>query len=184
LIKKEWDNIQRIIASLLLGDVSQYLIVSKLSSYKRKNKTKEALWEYDKILMSLYLLNFMDDEQLRKNVRRALNRGEAYHQLRRAIANVHGCKFRGSNEREVQVWNECARLMTNCIIYYNAHFLSALLEKLEKEGNQALIEQLKYISPAAWKHINLYGYYMFEKQISDIIDMTMLAERVNMLDVV
>ena len=43
--KKEWDNIQRIVASLLLGETSQHFIVSKLSSHKRKNKTKEALWE-------------------------------------------------------------------------------------------------------------------------------------------
>ncbi len=144
LLRDEWDNIQRIIASLLLGESSQHLIVSKLSSYRQKNKTKEALWQYDKILMSLYLLNFIDDEQLRINVRRALNRGEAYHQLRRAIANVHGRKFRGSSEREVQLWNECARLMTNCIIYYNAMILNDVLQKLENEGDTKLIDQLKY----------------------------------------
>ena len=54
LIKREWDNIQRVIASLLLGETSQHLIISKLSSHKRINKTKEALWEYDRILMSIY----------------------------------------------------------------------------------------------------------------------------------
>ena len=80
LIKAEWDNIQRIIASLLLGKTSQHLIVSKLSSYKQKNKTKAALWEYDKILMSIYMMNFISDPATRQNVRRALNRGEAYHQ--------------------------------------------------------------------------------------------------------
>jgi TnpA family transposase len=118
LIKSEWDNVQRIIASLLVGETSQHLIVNKLSSYKRKNKTKEALWEYDKILMSIYMLNFINDPEIRQNVRHALNRGEAYHQLRRAIANVHGRKFRGSSDRELELWNEYARLMTNCIIYH------------------------------------------------------------------
>ena len=183
LLRDEWDNIQRIIASLLLGESSQHLIVSKLSSYRQKNKTKEALWQYDKILMSLYLLNFIDDEQLRINVRRALNRGEAYHQLRRAIANVHGRKFRGSSEREVQLWNECARLMTNCIIYYNAMILNDVLQKLENEGDTKLIDQLKYISPAAWQHINLYGYYTFEKALSGIINTMEMAEGINMLNV-
>jgi TnpA family transposase len=89
-IKSEWDNIQRIIASLLLGETSQHLIVSKLSSHKHRNKIKEALLEYDRILMSIYMLKFIDDVMIRNNVRRALNRGEAYHKLRRAFAHVHG----------------------------------------------------------------------------------------------
>ncbi len=180
LIKSEWDTIQRIIASLLLGETSQHLIVSKLSSHKRKNKTKEALREYDKILMSIYMLNFMNDPSIRKNVRRALNRGEAYHQLRRAIANVHGRKFRGSSERELEIWNECARLMGNCMIYYNAKILDALLSKLQKEGRVDQLEHLKYISPVAWCHINLHGYYMFEGQ-QNLIDLVRLAGSINML---
>ena len=181
LIKSEWDTIQRIIASLLLGETSQHLMVSKLSSHKRKNKTKEALWEYDKILMSIYMLNFMNDPMIHQNVRRALNRGEAYHQLRRAIANVHGRKFRGSSEQELELWNECARLMGNCMIYYNAKLLDSLLSKLQKNGDDHLVNQLKYISPVAWQHINLYGYYTFEGQQPMQIDMARLAETINMM---
>lgn len=179
--KKEWNNIQRIIASLLLGETSQHLIVSKLSSHKRKNKTKEALWEYDKILMNIYMLKFIDEQMIRQNVRRALNRGEAYHKLRRAIANVHGAKFRGKNDKEIELWNECARLMANCMIYYNANLLNALLTKLKKEGNEKLIEGLKYISPVAWININLYGYYTFEENEKTTIDMAKLAESINMM---
>lgn len=52
--------------------------------------------------------------------------------------------------------------MANCMIYYNAKLLNAILEKLQKEKNEKLIEQLKYISPVAWIHINLYGHYSFE----------------------
>jgi TnpA family transposase len=72
LIKSEWDNMLRVLASLLLGETSQYIIVNKLSSYKRKNKTKLALWEFDKILISEYLLRYIDDPIIRQNVRRAL----------------------------------------------------------------------------------------------------------------
>ncbi|MBS0358681.1 MAG: Tn3 family transposase, partial [Proteobacteria bacterium] len=181
IIKQEWDNILRIIVSLLMGESSQHLIVSKLSSHKRKNKTKEALWEYDRILMSIYMLNFIDDPIIRKNVRRSLNRGEAYHKLRRAIANVHGQKFRGKSAQEIEIWNECARLLANCMIYYNAKLLDSLLTKLQKEGNDALIEQLRYISPVAWIHINLYGYYSFEEERENHVEMAMLAESINML---
>ncbi|MCB0605450.1 MAG: Tn3 family transposase [Saprospiraceae bacterium] len=130
------------------------------------------------------MLQFIDDVQLRQNVRRALNRGESYHTIRRAIANVHGGKFRGRNDKEIALWNECARLMANCMIYYNARILNSLLTKLEKEGNEKLIEKLKYISPVAWVNINLYGYYKFEEATKAAIDVAKFAESINMMEVI
>jgi TnpA family transposase len=53
LIEEEWDNMQHIYASLLMRTTSHSVVVSKLSSHKRSNKTKAAMWEYDKILMSI-----------------------------------------------------------------------------------------------------------------------------------
>lgn len=50
LIMAEWDNIQRIMVSLALKTTTQSIIVSKLSAYARKNKTRRALWEYDNII--------------------------------------------------------------------------------------------------------------------------------------
>jgi TnpA family transposase len=86
LIVEEWENIQRIMVSLAVKETTQSIIVGKLSAYARKNKTRRALWEYDNILKSLYLLDYIDSLPLRQNVQRALNRGESYHQLRRAIS--------------------------------------------------------------------------------------------------
>ncbi|TXL19416.1 hypothetical protein BMR03_15235, partial [Methylococcaceae bacterium HT2] len=57
-----------------------------------------------------------------------LNRGEAFHQLRRVIAETNGKKFRGSHHAELTLWNECARLIANCVIHYNAQILSELKE--------------------------------------------------------
>jgi TnpA family transposase len=81
LIVAEWDNLLRIFASLALKTTTQNIIVRKLNAYARRNKTQQALWEYDNIIRSLYLLEYIDSPPLRQNVQRALNRGENYHQL-------------------------------------------------------------------------------------------------------
>ena len=162
LIEVEWDNMLRIIVSLLLGETSQHIIVSKLSSYKHKNTTKLALWELDKILMSQYLLRYIDDPMIRRGVRISQNRSEAFNQLRRALANVNGQKFRGSDPLEISIWNECARLLSNCIIYYNAKILSELLTKFEENSDTESIKKLAHISPVAWTHISLGGFYEFD----------------------
>ena len=36
------------------------MIVSKLSTYRRQNRTKKALWEFDNIIKSLHLLDYVD----------------------------------------------------------------------------------------------------------------------------
>lgn len=174
LIVSEWDWIQRIMVSLALKNTTQSVITSKLSSYARQNKTKLALWEYDNILKSLYLLRYVDESPLRKNVQLALNRGESYHKLRKAIAFASFGKLRFKSEPDQQIWQECSRLITNCIILYNSVILSKLLKHRQNLGDDEGIKQLKKVSPVAWQHINMHGRYEFTKntyqiEIDDII---------------
>jgi len=105
LIVEEWENLLRIFDSLALKTTTQSIIVHKLNSYARKNKTCQALWEYDNIISSLYLLDFVDSPLLRKNVQTALNRGESYHQLRRAVsyANFGKLRFTSEDDHEVAI---------------------------------------------------------------------------------
>jgi TnpA family transposase len=55
LIVEEWDSILRILVSLARKTTSQSIIVGKLNAYARRNKTRQALWEIDNILRSVYL---------------------------------------------------------------------------------------------------------------------------------
>ena len=169
LILNEEDNIKHMLASLLIGQTNQSNIIGKLGSNNFRNKTKQALWEMNAVLMTDYLLNYINDIILRQAVQGSLCRGEAYQQLRRHIAIINGRHFRGSTEMEIAVWNECARLLTNSIIYYNAILLTNLLEHYERTGQKEKYESVKMLSPVAWVHINFYGQYSFmENEIIDI----------------
>ena len=163
LIIDEWPNTQRIILSLAHKTTTQSVLVSKLSSFARRNRTKKALWEYDNIIRSLYLLDYIDSVTLRSNVYQALNRGESYHKLRRAVSYANLGKLRFKTEHDQQVWNECARLITNCVIFYNAMLLSKLIDAKGIGNDVESIAKLKRISPVAWQHVNFMGRYEFSK---------------------
>lgn len=164
LIIKEWDNILRILATLGLKKNTQSSIVRKLSSYK-SNDTLKAFIELDKIIMTLYILDYIDDQEMRKCVHRSLNRGESYHQLRAAIAKVSGRKLIGKNEIELIINNECARLLAICIIFYNASLLSGIYEHYRSLGMLEKCEKIIRLSPVAWLHISLIGKYQFKGNI-------------------
>jgi hypothetical protein len=83
--------------------------------------------------------------------------------VRRAVSYANFGKLRFKSEQEQQLWSECSRLLTNCILYYNATILSNLLAHKEKSGDSQGVALLKQISPVAWQHINFYGRYEFAK---------------------
>lgn len=66
-------------------------------------------------------------------------------------------------ELEQNIWDECARFLTNCIIFYNAYILSALLTEAEKAGRTDESEIIKRISPIAWRHVNFLGRFVFQR---------------------
>ena len=179
LIAEEWDNIQHIVCSLSRKTTTQSTIIRKLSN--GKSRTLSALHEYDRLVKSIYVLEYADNSTLRHYVQQALNRGEAYHQLKRAITSVNGNKFRGGNDYQVSQWNDCARLISNCIIYYNSALLSAFLQIQESNGRQDVVDVISRLSPVAWQHINLNGEYAFNKDRKEI-DLAGLLDDIGPID--
>lgn len=91
------------------------------------------------------------------------------------MAKVGGKKeLTGKGDIETEISNQCGRLISNAIIYYNSAILSRLLERFEAEGNVKGIDALTRISPVAWQHILLNGHYTFQNS-NEIIDLDTLV---------
>ena len=163
LIIKNWDELCRIFISLKEKKVSQSILVKKLSNYRVGLECKKALWEYNNIIRSIYLLNFLQNNALRQNVQKSLNIGENYHQIKRAIAFANAKGLKGRNPLEQEIWSESARLVANSIIYYNSLILSHLHESNEAKSNGILSSMIESSSPISWAHINLMGRYEFNE---------------------
>ncbi len=149
----------------------------KLCTYTAPNPTRRAIFEFDKLIRSIYTLRYLRDPQLQRNVHRSQNRIESYHQLRSAIAQVGGKKeLTGRTDIQIEISNQCARLIANAIIYYNSAILSRLLTKYEASGNAVALALIKQMSPAAWRHILLNGHYTFRSD-GKIIDLDAIVAR-------
>jgi TnpA family transposase len=161
-IVDEKANIDRIVATLGLKEMTQGTLIRKLCTYTPPNPTRRAIFEFDKLIRSLYTLRYLRDPKLQRTVHHSQNRIESYHQLRSAIAQVGGKKeLTGRTDIEIEISNQCARLVANVIIYYNSAILSRLLGKYEAGRNAKALALLKKTSPAAWRHVHLNGHYTF-----------------------
>jgi TnpA family transposase len=160
-IEVEKEGIDQIVATLALKDMTQAALIRKICTYSTSNPTRRAVFEYDKLIRSIYTLRYLRDPQLQRNVHRSQNRLESYHQLRAAIAQVGGKKeLTGQTDIDIEISNQCGRLVANAIIYYNAAILSRLLERCQ--GKPRALALIMSTSPVAWRHLLLGGHYTFE----------------------
>lgn len=177
LIEDEWPNIEPIIKALGCKEITQSILIKKLCTYSTSNKTRKALFEYDKLIRSIYTLKYLQDRKLQRDIHRSQNRVESYHQLRMAIATAYGKKqLSGRGDREIEISNQCARLIANAIIHYNSAILSKLKLKYEAEGDHKALAMLKKISPVAWQHIHFQGHFIFSGD--KIIDLDAIINKV------
>ncbi|RZF23723.1 Tn3 family transposase [Paraburkholderia sp. UYCP14C] len=157
--------IEQIIASLSVKEISQQALVRKLCALSPHHRTRKAVFEFDKLVRSVYTLRYLRDPQLQRNVHRSQNRIEAYHALRGFIAEVGGKKHLiGKTDHDIAISNECGRLLANIVTAFNSVLLSTLLERYQREGNQKALAMLKKISPVAWQHIHFLGHYVFRNE--------------------
>ncbi len=175
-IKSQKRGILRILLSLITQENTQSNIIRKLNSHARYARLKAALFEYNKIFKSIHVLNLIDSMQLRKVIRTARNRTEAYHQLQGMIRKIYNGIFKGQKVVDNRVSAHAARLISNCIIAYNSIILNTVYEKMVKDGAaQNTIDEFARISPIAWIHILFTGRYIFEK-INGKIDIKAMAQ--------
>ena len=171
LIIKQKPDIDRLVVSLALKDLSQANLIKKLCHLPSDNSLRKAVFEYDKLVRSIYTLKYIMDVQLQKNTHKSQNRVESYHQLRAAISKVGGKKqLYGKTDIDVEISNQCGRFIAMAIIYYNSVILSGVAEKHESlPNNTKALNKLKRISPISWHyHIHFLGQYTFQNKKSTI----------------
>ena len=162
IIADEKQNLDRIVATLGLKEMTQGTLIRKLCTYTQPNPTRRAIFEYDKLVRSIYTLRYLRDPKLQRSVHRSQNRIESYHQLRSVIAQVGGKKeLTGRTDLDLEISNQCGRLIANAIVFYNSAILSRLLAKCEAGGSEKALALVQSVSPTAWRHVHLNGHYTF-----------------------
>ncbi|WP_047981746.1 Tn3 family transposase [Ornithinibacillus contaminans] len=167
VIEENYGDVLRLAHSIREGTVSASLIMGKLGSYSRQNSLATALREMGRIEKTIFILNYISDESLRRKIQRGLNKGEAMNGLARAIFFGKQGELR---ERTIQHQLQRAsalNIIINAISIWNTLHLTKAVEYQKQTGsfNEDL---LHHMSPLGWEHINLLGEYHFnsEKVIS------------------
>ncbi|MGO8721592.1 MAG: Tn3 family transposase, partial [Acidimicrobiales bacterium] len=157
-----WDDLLRVAGSLKRGWVTSSLLIGKLQSYPRKNRLTRALQEYGRLVKTIFILRYLESEQLRRRIQTQLNKGEALHGLREFLLFANKGTLRKKQEEELMNQASCLNLVTNAVVTWNTVYMAAVIDRLRAEGKTVNEEDIARLSPARYEHINPYGKYRFE----------------------
>jgi TnpA family transposase len=161
LIGEQWDDLLRLAGSLKLGVAQASGLMRMLQTNHSPTKLARALADLSRIIKTMHLLNYFDDDAYRRRILVQLNRGEARHMLARVIFHGKRGELRQRYRQGQEDQLDALGLIVNTIVLWNTIYMDAALNQLRNQGFQVLDEDVARLSPLGHEHINMLGRYTF-----------------------
>lgn len=160
-IIQHWDDMMRVAGSLKLGTVHASELLKTLLKSDKPSGLAKAIIEVGRINKTLYLLNYIDDEDYRRRILTQLNRTEGRHSVARIICHGQRGEIRKRYREGQEDQLGALGLVTNAVILWNTIYMQKALDYLRQEGLEINPEDESRLSPLSYRHINVLGNYSF-----------------------
>jgi TnpA family transposase len=167
LIREQWDQLVRVTVSLRNRTAPAHVVLRRLASSAPSDRLAKALTALGRALRSLYLLRYIQEEDLRARMQLQLNRGEGRHQLARRLFFANQGAFQTGDYEEIMNKATCLSLLSNAALVWNTVQMSRIIEQWQASGETVTRDELARISPMAFSHIIPNGTYFAQRTSGD-----------------
>ena len=129
-IESQWDEMMRMAGSLKLGTIHASELIRSLLRSSRPSGLAQAIMEVGRVNKTLYLLNYIDDEDYRRRILTQLNRGEGRHAVARAICYGQRGEIRKRYREGQEDQLGALGLVTNAVVLWNTLYMQEALSHL------------------------------------------------------
>jgi len=158
--EQHWDDMLRIAGSLKLGTIQASELIRSLLKSERPSSLAKAIIEVGRINKTLYLLNYIDNEDYRRRILTQLNRGEGRHSVARIICHGQRGEIRKRYREGQEDQLGALGLVTNAVVLWNTIYIQAALDHT-RQSIEVREEDESRLSPLVYGHINVLGHYSF-----------------------
>jgi len=159
LIERHYRDILRYVVSMKLGRISPSTVLRRFHNKSQKNKVYQALHELGAARRTIFMLQYIEDPELRRTISAATNKSEAFNNFLRWVffANEGIIDETVRNEQQkVILYNH---LVANLVIYHNAQEMQRALAELAGAGWEITPEMIEALGPYRTRHINRFGLH-------------------------
>jgi len=135
--------------------------VERLASAGSADRLAMALTSYGRIIKTIYILRYIQAEDLRRSVQLQLNRGEHRHILARWLFFANRGEFRDGDINEIMNKTSCLTVLSNAVVIWNTIHMQKIVDRLRAAGEPVKDEDLARTWPLLHAHIIPNGMYDF-----------------------
>jgi TnpA family transposase len=136
-------------------------MLRKLAGYPRQNPVARALREIGRVERTLFMLDWLDDPELRRRTSANLNKGEARNALARAVFFNRLGELRDRTFENQRHRASGLNLVASAIILWNTVYLGRAVDHLRHQGVEVPERLLAHVAPLGWEHVSLTGDYLW-----------------------
>ena len=159
VVLEHWSDILRLAAGIKTLSLKPSSMLRKLGAYRQQNRLHLALGEIGRIERSLFMLDWIENPQLRMECQAGLNKGEARHTLARAVFAHSQGRIRDRSHDAQQKRVMALNLVIAAVVYWNTLYMDKATDHLRRWGQLPEPSLLRHVSPLGWDHIVLTGDY-------------------------
>lgn len=162
LMETHYHDMLRVAISIYKGKVKASTVLRKFCSKSRKNKLYFALRELGRVERTIFLLNYINDAEMRSMIQAATCKSEEFNEF------INWLRFGGGgvisdnmrpNQRKIIRYNH---LLANMLIFHTVAYQTKGINKLRTEGLEIPDEILTGMSPYWTEHLNRFGIFSLD----------------------
>ncbi len=159
LILEQWDELVRLAASLKDRLTPAHVVMQRLVNANASDRLAGALSQLGRLIKTLHILRYIQEEKLRDAIQMQLNRGEFRHILAKSLFFANWGTFRSGDYEEVMNKASCLSLLSNAVLVWNTVHIARIVDQLRAAGHLVEDEDLARVSPLIHAHVIPNGSY-------------------------
>lgn len=159
LIEAQFNEMLRIAVSIKVGMITASSILRRLGTKSRSNPVYQAFRELGKVTRTMFMLDYIDDIELRKVIQAATNKSEQFNKFVKLVFFGSEGIIAENLRHEQMKMVKYSHLVANLIILYNVNEMTRVIGELQREGVEFSDAVLAKFSPYRLGHVNRFGDY-------------------------
>ena len=161
LIRQQYDQMVKYATALRLGTAETEAILKRFRKNPVQHPTYQALMELGRVIKTIFLCQYLDSEELRREINEGLNVVERWNGVNDFIFYGKGGEF-ASNRLESQELSVLSlHLLQICLVYVNTLMIQSVLAQKHWE-KRLTTRDLQAITPLIFSHVNPYGLFKLD----------------------